>query len=45
PVVTLCRSGRRSAQATAILRAAGVTDCANLVGGMLRWNVLGLPTG
>lgn len=45
PVVTVCRSGRRSAQATTILRGAGVTDCANLTGGMLRWNVLGLPAG
>lgn len=37
PVVTLCRSGRRSAQATVILRAAGLGDCANLRGGLLAW--------
>lgn len=45
PVVTVCRSGRRSAQATVILREAGRRDAANLAGGMLRWNALGLPVG
>jgi rhodanese-related sulfurtransferase len=43
PVVALCRSGRRSAMATQILRAAGITRVANLTGGMLRWRDLGLP--
>lgn len=43
PVVAVCRSGKRSAQATVILRGAGVKGCANLAGGMLRWNALGLP--
>ncbi|HEY3234474.1 MAG TPA: MBL fold metallo-hydrolase [Polyangiaceae bacterium] len=43
PVVTVCRSGRRSAQATLILKQAGVHDCANLAGGMLCWRSLGLP--
>lgn len=43
PVVTVCRSGRRSAQAMVILRQAGWTDVANLSGGMLRWNDLSLP--
>jgi len=37
PVVAVCRSGSRSAQATAILREAGFADVANLAGGMLRW--------
>jgi glyoxylase-like metal-dependent hydrolase (beta-lactamase superfamily II)/rhodanese-related sulfurtransferase len=37
PVVAVCRSGRRSAQATVILRKSGLTDVANLAGGMLRW--------
>ena len=37
PIVTVCRSGSRSAQATVILREAGFTDTANLAGGMLRW--------
>jgi rhodanese-related sulfurtransferase len=43
PVVTVCRSGRRSAQATFLLGQAGLRDAANLAGGMLRWNALGLP--
>jgi sulfur dioxygenase len=43
PVVAVCRSGKRSAQATVILGAAGVKTRANLAGGMLRWNALGLP--
>jgi glyoxylase-like metal-dependent hydrolase (beta-lactamase superfamily II)/rhodanese-related sulfurtransferase len=37
PVVAVCRSGSRSARATAILQQAGFTDVANLAGGMLRW--------
>ncbi|HJL17022.1 MAG TPA: MBL fold metallo-hydrolase [Sandaracinaceae bacterium LLY-WYZ-13_1] len=43
PVVTVCRSGRRSAQAMVILRKAGWTDVANLTGGMIRWNDRALP--
>ena len=43
PVVAVCRSGRRSAQAALILEKAGVVDVANLTGGMLRWRALGLP--
>jgi rhodanese-related sulfurtransferase len=43
PVVTVCRSGRRSSQAAVILRAAGRDDVANLTGGMLRWRELRLP--
>jgi rhodanese-related sulfurtransferase len=42
PVVCICRSGRRSAQATVILEAAGVRDTANAAGGMIRWRALGL---
>jgi len=42
PVVCLCRSGRRSAQACAILEKAGVVDVANSAGGMIRWRSLGL---
>ncbi len=41
PVVTLCRSGRRSAMATQILRADGI-EGVNLAGGMLRWRDLSL---
>ncbi|MEQ1805185.1 MAG: rhodanese-like domain-containing protein, partial [Burkholderiaceae bacterium] len=37
PVVTVCRSGARSAQATVLLGKAGFTQVANLAGGMLRW--------
>lgn len=37
PVVAVCRSGARSAQATVLLRKAGVERVANLAGGMLRW--------
>ena len=37
PVVTVCRSGARSAQATVLLQKSGFTQVANLAGGMLRW--------
>ena len=37
PIVTVCRSGARSAQATVLLGKAGFTRVANLSGGMLRW--------
>jgi len=37
PLVMVCRSGARSAQATAILQRAGFPQVANLNGGMLRW--------
>ncbi len=37
PVVTVCRSGARSAQATVLLGKAGFDKVANLSGGMLRW--------
>jgi sulfur dioxygenase len=42
PVVCICRSGRRSAQACAILEKAGIADVANSAGGMIRWRALGL---
>jgi len=42
PVVCVCRSGRRSAQACAILESAGIKDVANVAGGMIRWRALGL---
>src|SRR3954451_14275816 len=38
PIVAVCRSGARSAQATVILGKAGFDKVANLSGGMLRWN-------
>jgi sulfur dioxygenase len=37
PIVTVCRSGARSAQATVLLKKAGYDRVANLSGGMLRW--------
>lgn len=37
PIVAVCRSGARSAQATVILQRLGFTKVANLAGGMLRW--------
>ena len=37
PIVTVCRSGARSAQAVVMLQKAGFKDVANLYGGMLRW--------
>jgi len=43
PVVTFCRSGRRSAMAVAILREAGIGKVANIAGGYLRWRDEGLP--
>lgn len=41
PIVAVCRAGSRSAHATAILQKAGLTDVANLPGGMLRWRAEG----
>jgi sulfur dioxygenase len=43
PVVTVCRSGTRSAQAAVLLGKAGLTQVANLAGGMLRWRAGGHP--
>jgi rhodanese-related sulfurtransferase len=43
PVVAVCRSGARSAQATVLLRKSGFDKVANLAGGMLRWRAQGLP--
>jgi len=37
PLVVVCRSGARSAQATVLLAKAGFDKVANLSGGMLRW--------
>ena len=41
PIVAVCRSGARSAQACVILQRAGFADVANLAGGMLRWRAEG----
>ncbi len=44
PVVAVCRSGARSAQACVILQRLGYSDVANLAGGMLRWRAEGFGT-
>jgi rhodanese-related sulfurtransferase len=41
PIVTVCRSGARSARAAAMLVKAGFGEVANLSGGMLRWRAEG----
>lgn len=43
PVVLICRSGRRSAQAQTILEQAGFTTASNVEGGMIAWQKAGLP--
>jgi sulfur dioxygenase len=43
PVVAVCRSGVRSAQASVLLAKAGFPQVANLAGGMLRWKIESLP--
>jgi sulfur dioxygenase len=43
PVVTLCRSGRRSVMAFDILRKEGWNEVANVKGGLLAWYAEGLP--
>lgn len=43
-VVFICRSGRRSANATAIAKDNGFTSAYNMKGGMLLWNEMGLTT-
>jgi glyoxylase-like metal-dependent hydrolase (beta-lactamase superfamily II)/rhodanese-related sulfurtransferase len=44
PVVAICRSGARSAQAINFLRQSGFARLANLPGGMIRWRAEGLQT-
>ena len=43
PVITVCRSGWRSAHAAEQLEAAGF-DATTMSGGMLAWHAAGLPT-
>lgn len=42
PVAVICRSGRRSAQAVAILQEAGFTQVVNVQGGTNAWEQAGL---
>lgn len=44
PVMTICRSGKRSVLAFNLLRQAGRDEVANINGGFLRWYAEGLPT-
>lgn len=41
PVVMVCRSGNRSAQAVQILQKAGFTNIHNMTGGMISWTAEG----
>lgn len=43
-IVFVCRSGGRSAQASAFALENGFTDVYNMKGGMLLWNEYGLKT-
>lgn len=43
PVVLICHSGRRSAQALKLLEGAGFSAAANVEGGMIAWQQAGLP--
>jgi glyoxylase-like metal-dependent hydrolase (beta-lactamase superfamily II)/rhodanese-related sulfurtransferase len=43
PVIAVCHAGMRSGQATIILGEADFPAVANLHGGMLLWNQMGLP--
>ena len=43
PVIAVCHAGMRSGQATIILGQQGFQRVANLYGGMLLWEELGLP--
>lgn len=43
PVVLMCRSGKRSAQARSILAGAGFAQVSELEGGVQAWQQAGLP--
>lgn len=43
PIVAVCRSGARSAQAVQILEQNGFSKVANLAGGMIRWRGQRMP--
>ncbi len=43
PIVFICRSGGRSAQAAAFAQSEGLTNVYNMKGGMLLWNQLNQP--
>lgn len=41
-IVFICRSGKRSANATAIAKDYGIDSVFNMKGGMILWNEMGL---
>ena len=43
PIVVHCKGGYRSSIATSILRNAGLSEVANLIGGFDAWKAAGLP--
>jgi rhodanese-related sulfurtransferase len=43
PLLLICQSGSRSAQATAFLLSNGWTDVVNVTGGTFAWEQAGLP--
>lgn len=45
PIVLICRSGARSAQATMYLEGQGFSKVFNLTGGMISWSRYGLEIG
>lgn len=42
PIAVICRSGRRSAKAVALLQEAGFTQVSNVQGGIQAWEQAGL---
>ncbi len=44
PVVVVCRSGNRSAQARDMLSQSGFSSVTSMAGGMKAWQSAGLPT-
>ncbi len=44
PIITQCRSGKRSAQAQTVLKSAGFSKVYSLDGGIQAWDEQGLAT-
>ena len=44
PVVTICRSGKRSLRAAEILTSSGFPDVKSMAGGMIAWTAAHQPT-
>jgi rhodanese-related sulfurtransferase len=44
PIITQCRTGRRSQEALKTLKSSGFTDVHNLEGGIVAWEKAGLKT-